>query len=137
MRVFLDANILVSVLNKEFPLYTYSARVLSLADNRKFTIVTTPICLAIAYYFAEKKHGTENAKKKIAILLEHIKVINCGEKEAKEVIENKKAPDFEDALQYYSAINAKCNCIVTNDLSDYFFSKIDVVGPDTFLQKYG
>ena len=27
MRIFLDANILVSVLNKEYPLYTYSARI--------------------------------------------------------------------------------------------------------------
>ena len=38
MRIFLDANILVSVLNKEYPLFTYSSRIISLADNKKFTV---------------------------------------------------------------------------------------------------
>ena len=63
MRIFLDANILVSVLNKEYPLFSYTARILSLADSRKFTVYISPVCLAIAFYFAEKKSGTQLAKK--------------------------------------------------------------------------
>ena len=59
MKIFLDANILVSVLNKEYPLFTYSARVLSLMDHPKFEVYTSPICLAIAFYFAEKKIFTK------------------------------------------------------------------------------
>ena len=61
MKVFVDANILVSVLNKEYPIYTYTSRILSLADNPAFEVYTSPICLAIAFYFAEKKY-----KKQIA-----------------------------------------------------------------------
>lgn len=55
MRIFPDANILVSVLNKEYPLFSYSSRILSLTDNKKFEVFTSPICLALAFYFAEKK----------------------------------------------------------------------------------
>jgi hypothetical protein len=33
MKVFLDANILVTVLNKEYPVFPYAAKLLSLADN--------------------------------------------------------------------------------------------------------
>ncbi len=55
MKVFVDANVLVSVLNKEYPLFTQSARILSLAGSKNFEIYTSPICLAIAFYFAEKK----------------------------------------------------------------------------------
>ena len=65
MRIFLNANILVSVLNKEYPLFSYSARIVSLADNKKFTVFTSPICLAIAFSFAEKKSGTQTAKKRL------------------------------------------------------------------------
>ena len=54
MKVFVDATILVSVLNKEYPLFTHSARILSLSGNRNFEIYTSSICLAIAFYFAEK-----------------------------------------------------------------------------------
>ena len=56
MRIFLDANILVSILNKEYLLFTYAARILSLADNKAFTVYTSPVGLAIAFYFAEKKN---------------------------------------------------------------------------------
>ncbi len=76
MRIFLDANILVSVLNKEYPLFTYAARIISLADNKKFTVFTSPLCLAIAFYFAEKKSGTRLAKQKIKLLSEKI-LITC------------------------------------------------------------
>ncbi len=55
MRIFLDANILVSVLNKEYPVFTYSSRVLSLTANSKFQVYTSPICLAIAFYFLKRK----------------------------------------------------------------------------------
>ena len=71
MRIFLDANILVSVLNKEYPLFSYTARLLSLTRYNQFTLITSSVCLAIAFYFAEKsksavlqesfaekKHGT-------------------------------------------------------------------------------
>ena len=68
MRIFLDANILVSVLNKEYPLFTYTARIVSLADQQKFNVYTSPVCLAIAFYFAENKSGTQMAKQKIKLL---------------------------------------------------------------------
>jgi predicted nucleic acid-binding protein len=64
MRIFLDANILVSVLNKEYPLFSHTSRLLSLADKNNFDLYTSPICLAIAYYFAEKKLKARKRKQK-------------------------------------------------------------------------
>lgn len=55
MRIFLDANILVSVLNKEYPLYSYSSRIVSLVDHKRFEVFTSPICLAIAFLFCRKE----------------------------------------------------------------------------------
>ena len=49
MKIFLDANILVSVLNKEYPHFPFSSRVLSLADNRKISVYTYRFCGAIAF----------------------------------------------------------------------------------------
>lgn len=107
MRIFLDTNILISVLNKEYPLFLYTARLLSLTRDNRFSLVTSSVCLAITFYFAEKKHGTIPARNKIALLLEHIEVADCGEKEAKMAIQNRHAYDFEDGLQYYSALHIR------------------------------
>ena len=61
---------------------------------------------------------------------------DCGEKEAKMAILDKQAHDFEDAMPYYCALNAGCRPIVTNDLNDFYFAKMEVMGPDAFLMKY-
>ena len=136
MKIFLDANILVSVLNKEYPLFTYSSRVLSLTDNSKFQLYTSPLCLAIAFYFSEKKHGTVMARHKIKILIEKLRFTTISEKMVFEVEKNKKIHDFEDGLQYYSAIDSGCKYIVTEDLNDFYFSEIDVLPSRLFLEKY-
>ncbi len=136
MRVFIDANILVSVLNKEYPLFTRSARVLSLTENRSFDLYTSPICFAIAFYFASKKSGDAIAKRKIAILAGKIKVAENRQTDVLASATNKKIIDFEDGLEYYAAKNAGCRCIVTEDIADFHFSDIEVLSSEAFLNKY-
>jgi predicted nucleic acid-binding protein len=136
MRIFLDANILVSALNKEYPLFSYSARIISLADNKKFTVYTSPICLAIAFYFAEKKSGTQLAKKKIEILVSKLSITDIGKKEVLQSLQNKKVNDFEDGLEYYAAESSNCNAIITEDINDFYFSSIPVFNSISFLEKH-
>lgn len=136
MRIFLDANILVSVLNKEYPLFTYAARIVSLADNKKFTVYTSPVCLAIAFYFAEKKSGTQLAKQKIKLLSEKISITTVGKTEVLQALENRQVNDFEDGIEYYAAINNKCEVIVTEDTGDFYFSDIKVCRAQNFLMEY-
>jgi predicted nucleic acid-binding protein len=136
MRVFVDANILVSVLNKEYPLFTYSARILSLVENKGFEIYTSPVCLAIAFYFAEKKHKTKLAKEKIALLCKHILVADATNSCVQQTITNKKINDFEDGLEYYSATENKCTFIVTEDTKDFYFSEIPVLTARNFFEKH-
>jgi len=121
-KIFLDANVLVSMLNKEYPLFTYSSRILSLASHPKFEVYTSPMCLAIAFYFAEKKNKA-TAKQKISILCEHIKIEENLSDGVAAILSNKEINDFEDGLEYYAASNVKCHCIVTEDIKDFYFRK--------------
>lgn len=136
-RVFIDANVLVTVTNKEYPLFSDAARVLSLADRSDYEIFTSPVCLAIAFYFAEKKNGTTLAKKKLKLLLEHIKVTTVDDKIVRMVLSNVSIHDLEDGMQYYSALASGCTYIVTEDKSDFYFSDIEVGGCKSFLATIG
>ncbi len=136
MKVFLDANILISVLNKEYPVFTYSSRVLSLTEVSKYKFYTSPICLAIAYYFAGKKCGNAQARHKIDILISKLQITTVNDKTVRDTNSNKKIHDFEDGLQYYSAINSGCKCIVTEDLNDFYFSEIEVLTSRQFLENH-
>jgi len=137
MRLFLDANVLVSVLNKEYPLFTYSSRILSLASNRsKYQVYISPICLAITFYFAEKKHGRQLAKQKIDLLCHHILIATNLKDGVTKTLHNKKIHDFEDGLEYYAAKESNCDCIITEDTSDFYFSEIEVVDCKEFFNRY-
>ena len=136
MKIFLDATILVSVLNKEYPVFTYSSRILSLADNKKFEVFTSPICLAIAFYFAEKKSGNALARKKIEILSNNLSIADSTQLVVRKTNKNKQIHDFEDGLEYYSALQSNCKCIITEDESDFYFSEIEVLNSRDFLVKY-
>ncbi|HSV10907.1 MAG TPA: PIN domain-containing protein [Hanamia sp.] len=136
MRIFLDANILVSVVNKEYPLFTTTARILSLADKKGFLLYTSPVCLAITFYFAEKKFKSKKAKNKIQILSEHINITSVDDNAVSETLKNRAINDFEDGLEYYSALEKNCNCIITEDVDDFYFSKIEVLKSEEFFKKY-
>jgi predicted nucleic acid-binding protein len=135
MKVFIDANILVATLNREYPLFNWSARVLSLHGNHNIQLFTSPLCLAIAFYFATKKSGETTAKKKIELLCQNIGITTVNQEITEKAIKNQKIKDFEDGLQYYSALNQKCDVILTEDQHDFYFSEIEVLGCEVFLKQ--
>ncbi|KQC00784.1 PIN domain-containing protein [Pedobacter sp. Hv1] len=137
MKLFLDANVLVSVLNKEYPIFPYSSRILSLVSTyARFEVYTSPLCLAIAFYFAEKKHGTKLAKQKIDLLCQHIQIAENLKEGVLQTLSNKKIHDFEDGLEYYAAKANHCDCIITEDINDFYFSEIEVLNCKRFFDQY-
>jgi predicted nucleic acid-binding protein len=136
MKIFLDANILVTVLCNEYPRFTECARVLSLADDERFEVFTSPLCLAIGAYFAEKKNGKKLAKRKIALLAGKLRITTMDGTVAKRTVANRKVDDFEDGLEYYSAVDSDCTCIVTYDRNDFHFSEMEVLDAREFLLRH-
>lgn len=136
MKLFVDANILVSVINHEYPLYNFSSRILSLTNQNKFEIFTSPLNLAIAFFFAEKKCSSKRAKEKLNIIQKKLRITDMTESDVKQALANKSMEDFEDGMQYYSALRSKCDCILTEDLNDFYFSEIEVINCKDFMMKY-
>ncbi|RPA68602.1 PIN domain-containing protein [Cyclobacteriaceae bacterium YHN15] len=136
MKIFIDANILVSVLNHEYPLFNYSSRILSLADSPNYQIFTSPICLAIAFYFSEKKSGRKLAKKKLEVLCDKVKSTLVDQEIVQSAIHNPKILDFEDGLEYYSAIHSGCGIILTEDKTDFYFAELPVLNSQEFVRRY-
>lgn len=135
MKIFVDANILVAVLNKQYPLFPYAARMLSLADHSRYQVCTSPICLAIAFYFSEKKSGTLEAKRKLAVLSDKLKITTTDWQTVQSANTNPAVHDFEDGLEYYAALHYGCKVIVTEDVSDFYFSEVPVHNCESFFKQ--
>jgi predicted nucleic acid-binding protein len=110
--------------------------VLSLVDDRRFEVYTSALCLAIGNHFAAKKNGKAMARKKIALLADKLNVTSMDESAVTRTMANKRITDLEDGFQYYSAVDAKCTCIVTYDKKDFHFADVEVLDPDQFLLKH-
>jgi predicted nucleic acid-binding protein len=135
MHIFVDANILIAVINKELPYYDACARILSLKNFPKIEIFSSALSFGITAYFAEKKHGEKETRKRMELLMQNIKICNCGQPEVQQALENKKIGDLEDGVQYYAAKNSSCDYIVTYNQKDFFFSQLEVLLPEEMLGK--
>jgi predicted nucleic acid-binding protein len=136
MKIFLDANVIVSVVTKEYPLFPYTSRVLSLTEDRRFQLCTSPLCIGIANYFAEKKHGKKEAKARLSLLCRKLTISDCGSREVIAACDDKGVGDLEDGIQYYSALHQGCVCLLTEDSRDFHFARIEVMTSRRFLEKF-
>lgn len=135
MKIFIDANVLVAVLNRQYPMFPYAARILSLVEHPKYEVFTSPICLAIAFYFAEKKSGTLEAKRKISLLCNKLGITCTDAQTVRSAMANAAVYDFEDGLEYYAAIHSECKIIVSEDVSGFYFSEIPVYNCESFFKE--
>ncbi len=120
-KIFLDANILIDILDNGRATSKESAEVFEVLVRGidKFSLFTSCDLLTTVYYFTIKPLGQDLALKKIKKLNRIIKVIEFGNIEVAEAIElmerNEKYTDLEDTIQYVMARKEKCDYIITND----------------------
>ena len=132
MKLFLDTNVMLDFLGEREPFYISSAKIATLADKRKLKINVSALSFATVSYFLTKYEGVKKTKEK----LRKFKVIS-GICELDELIIekglNSDFSDFEDSLQYFSALRAECDIIITRNGKDFKKSQIPVMTPDEFL----
>jgi len=132
MKLFWDTNIMFDFLGERDPFYISAAKIATLADKREVTIITSALSYATISYLLAKYESLEKIKDK----LRKFKVISevCELDEL--IIEkslNSDFSDFEDSLQYYSALRTECDIIITRNGKDFKKSQIPVMTPDEFL----
>lgn len=136
MNIFADTNVLMTVMLPEMSRFDAAARVLTLAQDRRNKIYTTAMALGNCFFMLEKKYGHAHAKQKISTAAEHLFIAPCDEPETRNALSEKRVNDFEDGLQYFAALRAKCNCIVTYDHSGFYYASLPVLKPEDFLSQY-
>ncbi len=97
---------------------------------------TSPLCLAIGAYFAEKKNGRKKAREKIQLLADKLRITPMDEDAVRQALGNRKVGDLEYGVQYYSAVAAKCGHIITYDRKDFHFAVLPVMDPEDFLLEH-
>jgi predicted nucleic acid-binding protein len=131
-RIFVDTNIMLDLLGERVPYYDSIAKIATLADKGSVTLIVSALSYATVYYLLSKYESNEATKEK----LRKFKVISEISALDEMTIEkglNSDFSDFEDSLQYYSAIKSESNIILSRNQKDFSRSEIPVMSADEYL----
>ncbi|BDC95511.1 PIN domain-containing protein [Treponema saccharophilum] len=131
--IFVDSDVILDVLEKREPFYSYSAQILTLGDEKKIKLVTTSLVFSNVYYLLRKHLGIDKAKESLRKLRVIVDVISVNAKEV-DLALNSEMSDFEDALQYFTALNSKIGFIITRNVRDYKNPKLIVQTPQEYIE---
>ncbi|RLD67317.1 MAG: PIN domain nuclease [Bacteroidetes bacterium] len=132
MNVFLDTNVMLDFLGEREPFYLTSAKIATLADKRKIEIVVSALSYATVSYFLTKYEGIEKTKDKLRKFKVISKICELDEKIIEKGL-NSNFSDYEDSLQYFSALRMECDILITRNGKDFKGVRIPVMTPDEFL----
>jgi len=132
MKAFLDTNVMLDFLGERDPFYLSVAKIASLADKGKIEIVVSALSYATVSYFLSKFEGIEKTKDKLRKFKVISKICALDEKIIEKGL-NSEFSDYEDSLQYFSALRQDCDILITRNAKDYKGVQIPVMTPDEFL----
>lgn len=132
MRILLDTNVLLDVLRRREPFYAESSQVASLAGTGNLTALISAITFTNAHYILRKQVGSAAALDGIRWLHQIGEVAPCDGGIIGRAIHGGLS-DFEDAVQYYSAVAAGAERIITRNVGHYPEGGVPVQTPAEFL----
>ncbi len=132
-KVFLDTNIIIDFLGEREGFYKAAAKVMTLADQKKIKIYVSPISISTVFYLLSKFENSKTALEKIR-KFKVLSSISIMDDKAVEKAINSDFKDFEDALQYFSAIASACDLIITRNEKDFRNAMIPVMNAESYLE---
>jgi len=130
-KLFLDTNIVIDLLDKREPFCYDAVRLFTMAYNKKVQLLVSPMTYGTASFLL-RKHGPEEVRRLLNNFRLLSRVTTANERTVDESLVSQFA-DFEDALQYYSALTAKAEAIITRNKKDFANSKIPVMTAGEYL----
>ena len=131
-KLFLDTNVVIDLLGEREPFYEAVAKIVSLADKGRIQLSVSALTYATVFYILSRFEDKELVKEKIR----KFKVISETSDLTDKVLDkglSSKIRDFEDALQYFCALENECHIIITRNGKDFKESALPVLSPDEYL----
>ena len=132
-QIFIDTNVVLDLLAKRKPWYDDAALLFSLADKGHFQIFVSSLTFSNISYVLSKLKTTEEARNILRRFRLLADVVSVDEKVVDLALNDSNFKDFEDGLQYYSALENNLEIIISRNSRDFKYSETTVMTPNEFL----
>ena len=134
--VLCDINVILDIFLKRDPYYVPAARLFTMIEEKKLIGFLSAQSFPTLFYILSKELKREKALR----VLEKIRIVFRVAAVDEKGIDLSLAStfrDFEDAVQYYSALHVKADCLITRNKADYRTDRIPIMTPEEFLALVG
>ena len=133
-KVFLDTNVLIDYLARREQFFQPAAQIVQLGQDYQCQLLVSALSFATASFILESHHK----QKKKVIVQKFAQFVNmCNVTPVDSLIIDEaiasRFSDFEDAMQYYSAIREGADALITRNSEDFDAAQIEVYEPQQFL----
>jgi len=131
-KIFIDTNVLLDVLLKRPEFHQAAARIWADCESGKAEGYISAISLNNLHFIMVRKTGKNRALESVRIVLNIFKVIPLDDKILRLAAELPHK-DFEDAIQLFSAVQTKVDCIITRDAGHFPNGYLPIISPTDYL----
>lgn len=132
-KVFVDTNIILDWLSKRVPFYKYANDLFRKGEEKEIEILISTMSYISTEYILRKQIGNEKTIQALAGIRTISTVCTSGEKEIDLSLVSSMS-DFEDAFQYFTALNNSAKVIITRNPKDFKGSKIPIMSAEEYVK---
>jgi len=137
MRIFIDTNVLVDMMDAARPNYEASKAILHKAEEEHIVLVLTGLTIVNALYAIRKSGYDKQFSRSVVDIILRIAEIASTDRVQLQAALDGEWTDYEDAVQYQAALTAgKVQAIITSDKKGFKDSQLPVLSPDSFIERY-
>jgi len=133
-KLFVDTNIVIDLLQKRPGFFEEAQELFTLADKKKVKLLISSLTIANTHFLLSKYYNTNEARNLLAKFKVLVEVLPLDDK----IIELALASDFkdfEDAIQFYTAIENNAGIIITRNKKDFRNQNIPILTAKEYLHR--
>ncbi len=133
-NLLIDTNIIIDLLSKRKNFYQEAQELFTLADEQEIKLYISSLTFANTHYLLSKELNSNEARKVLIKFKLLVSILPLDDK-ILELALSSDFNDFEDAIQYYTALENKLNIIITRNKKDFKISKLPVLTAKEYLNR--
>jgi predicted nucleic acid-binding protein len=133
-ELFIDTDVIIDFLIDRKPFSREAAIIFTLIEQKKLKGFSSSLTFSNLYYVLRKIESHNKVISKLDCLSKMVGILKVEELTIKNALAS-GFPDFEDSIQYFSAVDSKkIDVIITRNIRDFKKSEIPVMTPGDFLK---
>lgn len=132
-KVFLDTDVILDLLTQREPHFEPAVELFLEIQDKAIQAYTSPVVIANLFYILNRHFDRKKAIQSLMKLRTLVGVLNCGVHAIDSALSS-DFTDFEDAVQYYTAVENNIDILITRNIKDYKTASINITTPLEYMR---